>query len=513
MHGETKTAEQSILTLDYRSLALFRVSMGLVILFDLVCRSFQIETFYADTGLVPRAALIQHAWYDRYASIYMLTGDPVGVGALFVLAGLFALALVVGYRTRLATLVSWLFLLSLHNRNDVVLQGGDHLLRLLCFWSLFLPLGAKYSVDSRSRPPPAGDSFTSIATLGVLLQIVFLYEFSALQKLMDPLWRNGTVIKQALLLDDFAKPLGVRLLGFDTPLRIVTWLTLFIETVLPLLIFLPKRTGLIRTIVVFVFWLMHLGIHVVLYVGFFTPVTLMSWTIVLPGYFWNGVRSWLFPVVANASSREDSRDRGPGRSGMRERAGACALVALLAVVTVDNLSHTPGYNFRLPHPLPILMKRSGLSQNWSMFTSLQSYARGWYLIPGHLTGGTEVDLFRAGQPLSWGRPDRPYAWISDNRWYKYYVRIDSDRYAFLRPYLGPYLCEQWNRTHDADHQIEALCVARIAQAPLPSERIDPKMSRVLVSQECRPESSTTHQHWLEETRRRIHGLAPASTPR
>jgi len=504
VHQDKNATEQSVLTLDYRSLALFRVSMAVVIVYDLVCRAFQLHAFYADDGLLPREALVHHAWYDRYTSFYMLSGDPTVVGALFVIAGLFALALAVGYRTRLATLVSWLFLLSLHNRNDMVLQGGDHLLRLLCFWSLFLPLGAKYSIDSRSRPPPAADSFTSIATLGVLLQIVFLYEFSAVQKLMDPLWRDGSVIRQALLLDDFAKPLGVRLLGFDTPLRVVSWLTLFIETVLPLMLFYPKRTGLIRTIIVLVYWTMHLGIHVVLYVGFFTPVTLMTWTVVLPGYFWNKLRSWLRPGLPRASAAVEAHDRALHPLGA---VAGSMLTGLLVIALVDNLTHTPGHNFSLPHPLPILMRRTGLAQNWSMFTSLEGYGRGWYLIPGELTDGTEVDLFRAGQPLSWGRPGRPYGWISDNRWYKYYGRMASPRYDFVRPYLGPYLCAEWNHTHDADHQIEALCVARIAQAPLPSESIESTQSRVLVRQECRPHPGTTHQKWIEATQQRVLGAS------
>jgi hypothetical protein len=32
----------------------------------------------------------------------------------------------------------------------MVLQGGDDLLRALLFWSLFLPLGARASVDALS---------------------------------------------------------------------------------------------------------------------------------------------------------------------------------------------------------------------------------------------------------------------------------------------------------------------------------------------------------------------------
>ena len=61
----------------------------------------------------------------------------------FLVAGLFAGLLLVGYRTGLATCVSWFMLLSVQARNPIILQGGDVLLRLLLFWGIFLPLGER----------------------------------------------------------------------------------------------------------------------------------------------------------------------------------------------------------------------------------------------------------------------------------------------------------------------------------------------------------------------------------
>jgi hypothetical protein len=66
---------------------------------------------------------------------------------LFAIAALVAIALLVGYRTRLATVLLAL-LASLQARNPTLIQGGDNLLLLLLFWGMFLPLGARFAIDA-----------------------------------------------------------------------------------------------------------------------------------------------------------------------------------------------------------------------------------------------------------------------------------------------------------------------------------------------------------------------------
>jgi len=81
----------------------------------------------------------------RRWSLYWLSQHDAWPAILFIIAGLAALALLAGMRTRLATLVSFVLLLSLHNRAPILLQGGDILLLLLLFWALFLPWGERWS--------------------------------------------------------------------------------------------------------------------------------------------------------------------------------------------------------------------------------------------------------------------------------------------------------------------------------------------------------------------------------
>ncbi|OYR43122.1 HTTM domain-containing protein, partial [Halorubrum sp. Hd13] len=129
---------------DLRALAAFRIGLATLLLADLARRSRSLTAFYTDYGVLPRRAYVVD--YSTTPLPHTLSGEPWAAALLFAVAGAFALALLVGYRTRAVTLVSWLLLLSVQARNPMVLNAGDSLLRMLLFWSVFLPLGARWSV-------------------------------------------------------------------------------------------------------------------------------------------------------------------------------------------------------------------------------------------------------------------------------------------------------------------------------------------------------------------------------
>ena len=68
---------------------------------------------------------------------------------------------------------------------------------------MFLPLGASYSLD-RVRDSSAAEvprTIFSPATFALLLQVAFIYFFSALFKI-DPIWRSdGTAVWYALSIE------------------------------------------------------------------------------------------------------------------------------------------------------------------------------------------------------------------------------------------------------------------------------------------------------------------------
>ena len=243
----------------------------------------------------------------------MLDGTADFQGALFVIAGLFALALLVGWWTRLATAASWFLLTSLHARNPMVLQGGDTLLACCSSGDSSCRWGRRWSLDGLRRRGgwPPGNAKVSAGSAALVLQVCFVYWFSAALK-SDPAWRSeGTAVYYALSIDQFATPLGHYLLGFPRLLRGLTFATLGIEAAGPALLFVPFHTGRVRLAVVVGFLLFHLvGLRLCLELGPFPWVCAVAWLALLPGGFWDRVAGrvrlprWLAAPPAGGSRGE-----------------------------------------------------------------------------------------------------------------------------------------------------------------------------------------------------------------
>ena len=210
-----------IFGIDLRTLALFRICLGAVILADLINRAGFLTAFYSDQGVLTRAEAIVFNHPARI-SFHLMSGSPLVMDLLFVIAGILSVLLMLGYRTRLVTVLSWLFLVSLNNRNLMIQQAGDELISVLAFWAIFLPIGARYSVDAALKPddqPRPLDAYFSIATFAMLLQVIYVYVIGALLK-DSPIWMpDGQAIYYAMHLDSLTTPLAHWTFGVQTGKR------------------------------------------------------------------------------------------------------------------------------------------------------------------------------------------------------------------------------------------------------------------------------------------------------
>jgi uncharacterized membrane protein YphA (DoxX/SURF4 family) len=289
----TKTLDD-VFGLDLRSLAAFRIGIALVILADLFNRFGDRVAHYTDAGVVPRALLADIAQPGHW-SFHALNGSPLLQVVLFGIATLMAIALLVGYRTRFATIASWALLISLHNRNPTLIFAADDVLRALMFWAMFLPLGACYSIDSalNSSPRKLPERVLSGATVALIFQQCFIYIFSAAFKTRSPIWGDGSAVYYSLSFDQYVTPLGHFLLNFQPLLAFFTHVTLVLEWLGPLLLLIPFRTSFFRLCAVITFISLHLGFGLTLNLGIFPFLSTFSWLAFLPSSFWNNWRKRL----------------------------------------------------------------------------------------------------------------------------------------------------------------------------------------------------------------------------
>ena len=285
---------REIFGIDLRTLALFRVGLGALLLADLAMRARDLTAHYTDAGILPRAGLLDTQAIGSF-SLHLLNGTFAFQATLFVIAAVFAAMLVAGSRTRLATIVSWVLLLSLQNRNPQILSAGDSLLLLLSFWAIFLPLGARYSVDQAldkqpgQQPGLLRNGYFSVATLALLIQGASMYLFGALLK-SDAQWiPDGTAMYYALQLDYMVTPFGLWLSEFATFLQGLTYSIWWLEIVGPILIFSPIFHRTFRTLCLGAFITLNVGLFLSMELGLFPLVSLVMNLVFVPGWMWDRV--------------------------------------------------------------------------------------------------------------------------------------------------------------------------------------------------------------------------------
>ena len=288
---------------DFRSIALFRIMLGTLILLDLVLRSRNLGAFYTDSGTLARRFWIDitHPWLW---SFHAVSGEVWWQIFLFVLAGLIAICLALGYRSRLMAGLSFVLLASLQNRNGLLMQGGDLLLVVMCFWSLFLPLGARYSVDAALRPehqhnPNAvsndgnhasddldSQRYLSVATVAITLQILYLYFFTALLKTGDAWTSRFDAAYYAVSLQHFATPIGEWFRSFHGILKLSTIYVLAVEFIAPWLVLCPLLWPRIRLIGLLLLASLHAAFLLMLHIGLFPLIDFMALSLLIPGTVW-----------------------------------------------------------------------------------------------------------------------------------------------------------------------------------------------------------------------------------
>lgn len=291
--------------IDPRSLAVFRVALALVLLVDLVIRAQNLDAFYTDSGVFTCADARHAAVGTAVWSLHWWCGAAWYQALLFGLAGLAALALLVGYHARLAAFVSWALLVSLHGRNPQVLQGGDVLLRCLVFWAMLLPLGARFSLDRARIPlgqPPPRRAVASVAAAALLVQVCCMYWFTAALK-TAPDWRQThTAVYFALSIEQLSTPFGEWLLHYPHLLRALTAATMVQERWGPWLVFVPgllaalvswrlaERAVLLgRLLAVGSFAGFHLGLFSSMELGPFPFICWTAWLPFIPAAVWDAL--------------------------------------------------------------------------------------------------------------------------------------------------------------------------------------------------------------------------------
>ncbi|MFD1588860.1 HTTM domain-containing protein [Halorientalis brevis] len=465
--------------IDVRALAAFRILLGAILLSDLALRARNLRWFYTDAGVLPRSVLRATFPGYQYVSVHALSGAFWVQVLLFLLAGVAALALLAGFQTRIATVISLLFLLSLQARNPLVLNAGDVLLRRLLFWSVFLPLGAEWSLD-RSQTA-SRERVVSVASAALLLQVVTLYAVNAALKLRASPWRDGTAVRYAFSLEQFLVLFGDVLADFPVVLMAATWGWL---ALLACSVLLVALTGRSRAAFVGLFVAAHLGMLLTLKLGLFPVICLAALLPFLPTAIWDAVERRAPALSMDRLRRRETTPLERRLPDALPSLGRQLGMGIVAVLLAGMLAFNA---VSVAHVDAAGVDASTIAehQHWSMFAPSPPKTDGWFVVPGTLTNGSRVDVLTQS-PVRWAKPPDVSRRYPTARWRKYLARVESgeaNRRAFARS-----LCRRWQRQHA--RPLDAVSVYYVAQ-PTRLTGPEPTRTRRLLTYECENETAAT----------------------
>ncbi len=270
-------------------IGLMRAAWGAVVLLSMGARVGNLTRYFSDSGIWPKAIEETMIRADRFTLLTWIR-EPFQVQLVFWLLMIAAFTTMIGLLPRISVIVTYVLLMSFHERNYMPLAGGDTVIRTIGFILVLAVLtpGLKaFSVHrlqeqwthwKRDRTLLPGLTMPSWPRLLVTAQLTLIYVTSVIFKLYGSNWWSGSASAFPLHHDHFARfsPALFDAIPFFYPF--LTWSTLLWEA-LWILFFIPPiagkhlpliRTGRFRRWMLLLGLYFHGGILITLAVGSFS---------------------------------------------------------------------------------------------------------------------------------------------------------------------------------------------------------------------------------------------------
>ncbi len=221
---------------DAGQYALVRIAFSIVALLNW-CELWPYRySFFSVYGMIPLSVALSETEYF-YFSVFGIIQSGYAVTAYFIFSAVAIICLGLGWKPRLAAFLVFLWYMSFTFRAVIATTGWDLVLRCFSFLILVSPQSEswkfpKKEMDLRRMVPVYG------LTL-MRLQVIVIYFQAVLARTGDPWWQNGDFFSY-FLLSYHSRWSGLWVLENQGLLRLITWGTLVVELIIPILLIIPK---------------------------------------------------------------------------------------------------------------------------------------------------------------------------------------------------------------------------------------------------------------------------------
>lgn len=254
-------------------MGIFRIAMGIVTTVMYFCLLPNWHAYFSSTGMLSLGAIPPNDIW----SVFQLTDGLFSPIVYWVIGTLAAMALTVGFQTRVCTIILYVLQVSMIHRNHMVVNGEDLVFRMLLLYSMFATMDN--SVFKK------GSKGTIWPVRLMQLNVLAIYVFSLPIKLMsDSAWLDGSLMYWVMVNKTWSRWPWPQMFysGFFSTVivKIMTFSGLLVELTFPILVWFKKtRLYIIAAIATF-----HLSIAIILKnVTFFSLSMVCAFVVFVPG--------------------------------------------------------------------------------------------------------------------------------------------------------------------------------------------------------------------------------------
>lgn len=267
---------------DATALCVFRIFFGFFLFLNGISLVEDFHEWYGlgDMALVPLEDSLTFYNNVRINIFKWLTPSEFSGWLVLLTYIATSIGVMIGFKTRISTIVCFILMVSLQNRNYSILNSGDTLMRCMLFLMMFAPIHVKYSIDSwlmAKRGTPFKTDISLITLRLMQLQFSLVYLATTLFKLKGYDWVDGTAVYYTSRLVNFQRIVLPIVFDFPSLVKFATWSALFIEFAMGTLVWVKE----LRIWVLLAGVVLHLFIEVSMSIGFFEWVMIAGYLLFL----------------------------------------------------------------------------------------------------------------------------------------------------------------------------------------------------------------------------------------
>lgn len=265
---------------DPRLAPAFRIAYAVLVVIYVMTLIPDAARWFSDEGVlsVATAREMTGTWHET--PFYYITSPA----AIQIALGIFLLQsvlLLFGCWSRFQAACIFLWLVSFQHRNLMITDGEDVVFRWFALLMMFMPLDDRWSLASQLSRRKATATPQAMWPLRLIqLQFAVIYFSSAWCKLQGETWRDGSALYYIAHQADYFGRIPAIAPFFSEPwcYRTLTWGTIAIEALVPILIWFPR----LRIVCLLTAAALHIGIELTMNLYLFQWIMLVGLIAFIP---------------------------------------------------------------------------------------------------------------------------------------------------------------------------------------------------------------------------------------